>query len=529
MNAIKFERMYQDVIRADYANDVALIKSLLNFGGKDKLQQILFDTEKILAIAEAMKEGSVASFILDNILVLTNKRLLFLEKKLFGTLVTEIALKKAIASMEWSNNNLHVKTSEGYLNVYVFESGIDNVKDVLYEDYTEADYDRRFKVKKPKQDEKFERKLNAAKSGDSSAMVELAVAYEKGLGVQRNYKTALDWYIKAAEAGNVDAMFEVACKYAIGTAGEQSAKKSFKWCMNAAEKGNSDAMLILGYAYAGGNNGVGGYGGAFWKYLKFDNNLDVHIDVLIMGSVVDKDDEKAALWFKRAAEKGCSKADKELKLLIETTQNESLKAQTAEKVISVNRQFNSLKKGQRADLTQGNPGLKKLIVGLGWDTNKYDGEHDFDLDAAAFLLGANGKVIAETDFIFYNNPLHDSGAVEHKDENLKGAGEGDEEQIKIDLSKVPVNIEKIAFTVTIHEAKKRRQNFGQVSNAFIRIVDEASGKKILRYDLGEDFSTETAVVVGELYRNKGEWKFNAVGAGFNGGLAALCNNFGIAV
>ena len=187
----------------------------------------------------------------------------------------------------------------------------------------------------------------------------------------------------------------------------------------------------------------------------------------------------------------------------------------------------SLKKGQRIDLTKTNPSLKKILVGLGWDTNKYDGEHDFDLDAAAFLLGANGKVIEETDFIFYNNPLHDSEAVEHLGDNLTGVGEGDDEQIKICLDKVPNNIAKIAFTVTIHEAEERRQNFGQISNAFIRIVDETSEKEILRYDLGEDFSTETAIVVAELYRNKGEWKFNAVGAGFNGGLADLCNNFGI--
>ena len=189
----------------------------------------------------------------------------------------------------------------------------------------------------------------------------------------------------------------------------------------------------------------------------------------------------------------------------------------------------SLKKGSRADLTKNNPDLKKILVGLGWDTNKYNGENEFDLDAAAFLLGANGKVIEETDFIFYNNPLHDSESVEHFGDNLTGEGEGDDEQIKIDLDKVPSNIAKIAFTVTIHAAQERRQNFGQVSNAFIRIVDEITGKEILRYDLGEDFSTETAIVVAELYRNKGEWKFNAVGAGFSGGLAALCNNFGIAL
>lgn len=187
----------------------------------------------------------------------------------------------------------------------------------------------------------------------------------------------------------------------------------------------------------------------------------------------------------------------------------------------------SLKKGSRADLTKGNPSLKKLLVGLGWDTNKYDGEHDFDLDAAAFLLGANGKVTEETDFIFYNNPMHDSDSVEHLGDNLTGAGDGDDEEIRIDLSKIPNNIAKVAFTVTIHEAEERRQSFGQVSNAFIRIVDETSGKEILRYDLSEDFSAETAIVVAEIYRYSGEWKFNAVGAGFNGGLAALCQNFGI--
>ena len=188
----------------------------------------------------------------------------------------------------------------------------------------------------------------------------------------------------------------------------------------------------------------------------------------------------------------------------------------------------NLKKGQRTDLTKANPGLKKLLVGLGWDVNKHSGAA-FDLDSAAFLLGTNGKVIQETDFIFYNNPLHDSGAVEHLGDNLTGAGAGDDEQIKINLDKIPNNIVKIAFTVTIHEAQGRRQNFGQVNNAFIRIVNETDGKEIIRYDLGEDFSTETAVVVAEIYRNNGEWKFNAIGAGFSGGLAALCGNFGIDV
>ncbi len=189
----------------------------------------------------------------------------------------------------------------------------------------------------------------------------------------------------------------------------------------------------------------------------------------------------------------------------------------------------SLSKGQKVDLTKGNPGLSKILVGLGWDTNKYDGGYDFDLDAAAFILGANGKVLSDADFVFYNNLKHSSGAIQHMGDNLTGSGEGDDEQIKIDLAKVPANVEKIAFTVTIHEAEERHQNFGQVSNAFIRIADETTGQNLIRYDLGEDFSVETAVVVGELYRNAGEWKFNAIGSGFKGGLRALCLNFGVNV
>ncbi len=187
----------------------------------------------------------------------------------------------------------------------------------------------------------------------------------------------------------------------------------------------------------------------------------------------------------------------------------------------------SLAKGQKVDLTKTNPGLKEVLIGLGWDTNKYDGGFDFDLDAAAFLLGANGKVTSDGDFVFYNNLKHSSGSVQHLGDNLTGAGEGDDEQIKIDLSKVPASIEKIDFTVTIHEADTRKQNFGQVENAFIRVVDAASNKELIRYDLGEDFSIETAVVVGELYRHGGEWKFQAIGSGFSGGLAALGRNFGV--
>lgn len=189
----------------------------------------------------------------------------------------------------------------------------------------------------------------------------------------------------------------------------------------------------------------------------------------------------------------------------------------------------SLQKGQKVDLTKTNPGLTKILVGLGWDTNKYDGGSDFDLDTAAFLLGGSSKVTAPTDFVFYGNLKHPSGSVTHLGDNLTGAGDGDDEQIEIDLAAIPANIEKIDFTVTIYEAEARRQNFGQVANAFIRIVDQSSNAELIRYDLGEDFSIETAVVVGELYRNNGEWKFNAVGSGFQGGLAALCGNFGVDV
>ena len=188
-----------------------------------------------------------------------------------------------------------------------------------------------------------------------------------------------------------------------------------------------------------------------------------------------------------------------------------------------------LKKGQKVSLTKDNPGLKKVVVGLGWDVNAFDTGGDFDLDAAAFLLGDSGKVSNSGDFVFYGNLSHASGSVVHRGDNLTGVGEGDDEQIKIDLSNVPDSVTKIAFTVTIYEAEARRQNFGQVSNAFIRIYNEESGEEMIRYDLGEDFSIETAAVFGELYRNGSEWKFNAIGSGFQGGLAALCGNFGVDV
>lgn len=187
----------------------------------------------------------------------------------------------------------------------------------------------------------------------------------------------------------------------------------------------------------------------------------------------------------------------------------------------------NLSKGQKVSLTKGNPGLKKIMVGLGWDVNAFDSGYDFDLDASAFLTGANGKCKTDVDFVFYGNLEHPSGAVNHMGDNLTGEGEGDDEQIEIDLTAVPENVDKIAITVTIYDADVRRQNFGQVSNAFCRIVDEQAGEELVRFDLGEDFSIETAVVVGELYRHNGEWKFNAIGSGFQGGLKALCDYYGI--
>lgn len=189
----------------------------------------------------------------------------------------------------------------------------------------------------------------------------------------------------------------------------------------------------------------------------------------------------------------------------------------------------NLSKGQKVDLTKGNPGLKSIMVGLGWDVNAFDSGADFDLDAAAFMLGENGKCPTEKEFVFYGNLTHVSEAVKHMGDNLTGEGEGDDEQILVDLTKIPANISKIAFTVTIYDADIRRQNFGQVSNSYIRIVDDATGQELIHYDLGEDFSIETAVVVGELYRYNGAWKFNAIGSGFQGGLAALCGHYGIEV
>lgn len=188
-----------------------------------------------------------------------------------------------------------------------------------------------------------------------------------------------------------------------------------------------------------------------------------------------------------------------------------------------------LAKGQRIDLTKTNPGLTKAIIGLGWDTNKYHGGHDFDLDASAFLVDANNKCQNDHDFIFYNNLQHPSGSVIHTGDNRTGEGDGDDEQLIVDFSKIPSYVDRIGITVTIHDAEMRQQNFGQVSNAFVRLVDESNNQELLRFDLGEDFSIETAVVVCELYRHGGDWKFNAIGSGFSGGLASLCRNYGLQV
>ncbi len=189
----------------------------------------------------------------------------------------------------------------------------------------------------------------------------------------------------------------------------------------------------------------------------------------------------------------------------------------------------SLSKGQKVSLTKDNPGLSNVIVGIGWDINNFDTGAQFDLDTACFLLTDSGKVSSSGDFVFYGNLNHSSGSVQHLGDNRTGAGDGDDEQIRIDLTKIPANISKLAFTVTIYDAEGRKQNFGQVSNAFVRIYDEKTGNELMRYDLCEDFSIETAVVFGELYKHGSEWKFNAIGSGYQGGLAALCNSYGVEV
>ena len=188
----------------------------------------------------------------------------------------------------------------------------------------------------------------------------------------------------------------------------------------------------------------------------------------------------------------------------------------------------SLNKGGNLSLSKTDPNLTHVLVGLGWDARSTDGV-DFDLDASAFLLGENDKVRGEHDFIFYNQTRSPEGSVEHTGDNRTGDGDGDDEAVKIDLSKVPADVSKVAITVTIHDAENRGQNFGQVQNAFIRVVNDQSHVEIVRFDLNEDYSTEIAMIFGELYRHNGEWKFRAVGQGYNGGLSAMCRQYGISI
>lgn len=186
----------------------------------------------------------------------------------------------------------------------------------------------------------------------------------------------------------------------------------------------------------------------------------------------------------------------------------------------------NLSKGAKVNLSKEAPGLKKIMFGLGWDCNRYSGGDDFDLDASCFLVNAMGRTTADG-FIFYNNLMGPNKCVIHQGDNRTGEGEGDDEQIYIDLDLIPENIDKIAITVTIDAADQRHQNFGMVSNAYCRLVNTETDKEEIRFNLGEDFSVETAIVVGEVYRHNGDWKFNAVGQGFSGGLLALCRNYGL--
>ena len=187
----------------------------------------------------------------------------------------------------------------------------------------------------------------------------------------------------------------------------------------------------------------------------------------------------------------------------------------------------NLSKGQKISLSKEAPNLKVALVGLGWDIKQYDSGADYDLDASVFLLDSSGKCAHDSDFIFYNNLS--AGGVTHSGDNRTGEGDGDDEAVTIEFDKVPAYVEKIAVTVTIYDAEARGQNFGQVSNAFVRLVDKQTGAELLRFDLGEDYSTETAIVFAEIYRHNGDWKFSAVGSGFSGGLEALCRAYGLSV
>lgn len=187
-----------------------------------------------------------------------------------------------------------------------------------------------------------------------------------------------------------------------------------------------------------------------------------------------------------------------------------------------------LQKGGNVNLNKEAPGLKRIHLGLGWDVRASDGAA-FDLDASAFLLTAAGKVRGDHDFIFYNQPKSAEGAVEHMGDNRTGAGDGDDEVVIVDLAKVPADVDKVAVCVTIHDAEAKRQNFGMIAKAYVRCLNADSNAEIVRYDLSEDYSVETALTFGEIYRNGTDWKFRAVGQGFAGGLGALAKNFGVAI
>ena len=182
--------------------------------------------------------------------------------------------------------------------------------------------------------------------------------------------------------------------------------------------------------------------------------------------------------------------------------------------------------GQKVSLTKYDPNLKNITLGLGWNFVPRGIGMSFDLDASAFLLTAIGKVSGPKDFIFYGNLTHPSGSVTHKGDR---PGSGDKAKIKIDLSLIPSTVVRIAFTVTVYEPEESRQTFGSVHNAYLRIVDEKNNDELVRYNIETTFSNETAVVFGELYRNNGEWKFNAMGDGYSGGLAGLCGKYGVEV
>lgn len=185
----------------------------------------------------------------------------------------------------------------------------------------------------------------------------------------------------------------------------------------------------------------------------------------------------------------------------------------------------SLEKGGRINLSKEAPGLNKIGIGLGWDENDSDTGADFDLDASLFMLEANGEIPSQGHFIFYNNLTSPCGAVEHTGDNLTGDGEGDDELINVTLNDIPDNIKELVMVVTIHDASNRGQNFGQVLDSFIRIFDSGTEKEIAKYELDEDFSTETAIEFGRLYRKDGSWRFKAVGTGYTSGLQGFVNNF----